>query len=235
MIAPSASACVCLPDSHRYAADQRLTRIAALLAMLLIGVASAGYVWSSGPAAARFSGVEKIVVFGDVHGAAGTLVELLTNLELIDGQRAWTAGATHLVSLEDIARQAREEVPRHPLRVFCKQAGAKYCYDVDWTQLVGKIQGEPEVFLSRPLDVFLRETILPRDTVERLFEAGFGRPPVLGARIRMFSINDGLNLMAEVRPGGVELRWRADEASVWNGQSFGEGEGGKVPPAAWRK
>jgi hypothetical protein len=79
-----------------------LTRIAALLATLLIGVASAGYVWSSDPADTRFSGVEKIVVFGDVHGAAGTLVELLTYLELIDPQQVWTGGTTHLVSLGDL-------------------------------------------------------------------------------------------------------------------------------------
>lgn len=54
------------------------------------------------PAQYRFEGVERIIAFGDVHGAHQSLVDLLRTLNVIDTQGRWSAGATHVVSLGDL-------------------------------------------------------------------------------------------------------------------------------------
>ena len=59
----------------------------------------------SQPAAAdeyRFTGVERVVAIGDVHGAYEGLVELLRGMELIDDELEWSGGEAHLVSLGDL-------------------------------------------------------------------------------------------------------------------------------------
>ncbi|MFV2089291.1 MAG: metallophosphoesterase [Pseudomonadales bacterium] len=52
--------------------------------------------------------IEKIVAFGDVHGAADALRSLLRSLDLIDSDDHWTGGATHLVSLGDLLDRGPE-------------------------------------------------------------------------------------------------------------------------------
>jgi hypothetical protein len=57
------------------------------------------------PAAAseyRFAGVERVVAFGDVHGAYEGLVQLLRGTGIIDAELNWSGGETHLVSLGDL-------------------------------------------------------------------------------------------------------------------------------------
>lgn len=58
------------------------------------------------PAAAesalRHDGVQRVVVFPDVHGAYDQLVSLLRETAVVDGSLRWKAGATHLVSLGDL-------------------------------------------------------------------------------------------------------------------------------------
>jgi hypothetical protein len=49
------------------------------------------------PAQDTFTGVQRIVAFGDIHGDYDTLVALLHTANLIDGRNAWSGGATHLV------------------------------------------------------------------------------------------------------------------------------------------
>jgi hypothetical protein len=49
------------------------------------------------PAQDTFTGVQRIVAFGDIHGDYERLVELLHTANLIDGKNAWSGGATHLV------------------------------------------------------------------------------------------------------------------------------------------
>ena len=44
-----------------------------------------------------FTGVQRIVAFGDIHGDYDRLVELLHAANLIDNQNAWSGGAAHLV------------------------------------------------------------------------------------------------------------------------------------------
>ena len=50
----------------------------------------------------RFEGVERVVAVGDVHGAYDELVAILGAAGLVDGQRRWTGGGAHLVSLGDL-------------------------------------------------------------------------------------------------------------------------------------
>ena len=50
----------------------------------------------------RFTGVERVVAFGDVHGAFDELVSVLRGTGLVDEQLHWSGGGTHLVSLGDL-------------------------------------------------------------------------------------------------------------------------------------
>jgi hypothetical protein len=50
----------------------------------------------------RFSGVERVVAIGDVHGAYPELVEVLQEADLISAEGAWVGGSSHLVMLGDI-------------------------------------------------------------------------------------------------------------------------------------
>jgi len=50
----------------------------------------------------RFTGVPRVVVFPDTHGAYEELVSLLRETAVVDESLRWRAGATHLVSLGDL-------------------------------------------------------------------------------------------------------------------------------------
>ncbi len=50
----------------------------------------------------RFSGVERVVAFADVHGAFRTLIELLVETGLVDRELSWQGGSAHAVSLGDL-------------------------------------------------------------------------------------------------------------------------------------
>lgn len=50
----------------------------------------------------RFSGVDRVVVVGDVHGAHDELVALLQGTGLVDAELRWSGGDAHLVSLGDL-------------------------------------------------------------------------------------------------------------------------------------
>jgi hypothetical protein len=49
-----------------------------------------------------FSGVEKIVAVGDLHGAYESFVEILQEMRIVDDDLHWIAGKTHLVQMGDI-------------------------------------------------------------------------------------------------------------------------------------
>ena len=50
----------------------------------------------------RFEGVDRIVVFADVHGAYDQLVALLRETAVVDDSLHWRGGKTHLVGLGDV-------------------------------------------------------------------------------------------------------------------------------------
>ena len=53
-------------------------------------------------AAVQWNGVDRVVIFADVHGAYTELLGLLHETGIVDGQDHWAAGHTHLVSLGDL-------------------------------------------------------------------------------------------------------------------------------------
>lgn len=50
----------------------------------------------------QWTQVERVVAFGDVHGAYTELTALLRETGVIDAQQRWVAGTTHVVSLGDL-------------------------------------------------------------------------------------------------------------------------------------
>lgn len=76
-------------------------------------------------AESRWSGVERVVAFGDVHGAYAELVSALQAAGVIDAETNWSGGATHLISLGDLLdRGAESRVVMDLLRKLEDQAAA---------------------------------------------------------------------------------------------------------------
>lgn len=57
---------------------------------------------AAAPAPCEFSGVQRVVAVGDVHGAYDQLVEILKVAGLIDAKLRWSGGKAHLVQIGDI-------------------------------------------------------------------------------------------------------------------------------------
>ena len=74
---------------------RRFLIAAAILLLPVLASASAGSPY-------RFEGVDRIVVFADVHGAFPQLVSILRETGVIDASLRWSGGRTHLVSLGDL-------------------------------------------------------------------------------------------------------------------------------------
>ena len=69
------------------------------LVLLLLWV---GLPYYSASAADVWTGIQRIVAIGDVHGDYQQFVALLRDTQLIDQRNRWTGGATHLVQLGDV-------------------------------------------------------------------------------------------------------------------------------------
>ena len=79
----------------------------ALLTACLLPFACA---WAQEPRSS-WSDVERVIAFGDVHGAAGELIGVLRAVSVIDEDLRWSAGTSHVVSLGDLldrGAQSRE-------------------------------------------------------------------------------------------------------------------------------
>ena len=63
----------------------------------------AGQAFAEDNSEARYSGVSRIVVFADVHGAYQDLTRLLRQTGIIDADGNWSGGNSYLVSLGDLA------------------------------------------------------------------------------------------------------------------------------------
>jgi Calcineurin-like phosphoesterase len=50
----------------------------------------------------QWTGIDRVIAFGDVHGAYNDLHELLRDAGVLDAQDHWAAGHTHVVSLGDL-------------------------------------------------------------------------------------------------------------------------------------
>lgn len=71
-------------------------------AVLLLGCASAPAPAQAQSRQAEWSGVERIVVFGDLHGDHDKFIDQLRTAQLIDANGNWSGGRTHLVQLGDV-------------------------------------------------------------------------------------------------------------------------------------
>ena len=63
------------------------------LAISLAAIASAAEVWT---------GVDRIVAVGDVHGDYEQFTQILKDAELVDDSVEWVAGGTHFVQTGDV-------------------------------------------------------------------------------------------------------------------------------------
>jgi hypothetical protein len=79
-------------------------RIRQLLAALtLFAAATAGPTMPAAAASGcQFTGVDRIVAVGDVHGAYDRFVEILRGARLLDDRQRWIGGRAHLVQLGDV-------------------------------------------------------------------------------------------------------------------------------------
>ncbi|MBI3178251.1 MAG: hypothetical protein HYZ27_01235 [Deltaproteobacteria bacterium] len=102
---------------------------------------------------------------------------------------------------------------------------------MDWAQLVSHLDGEPMVFLSRPMRVFLSPTGLAPEAEAVLLNEAFGRPAVADVQRQLYAVGGKGYLAVETHRGGVEVRWKLGPGA-WRGQVFGVGEGGAAPPSA---
>ncbi len=73
--------------------------MAAVLAMALGGPAWAAPV-------AEWDHVDRVVVFGDLHGDFGKFHDMLVQAGLVDGRDNWSGGRTHLVQIGDVPDRA---------------------------------------------------------------------------------------------------------------------------------
>ncbi|MEJ2603867.1 MAG: metallophosphoesterase [Gammaproteobacteria bacterium] len=71
-------------------------------AALLLASGARGQTAGGGQDAWQWSGIERVVVVPDVHGAYEHLVTLLRQTGVVDDALAWSGGRTHLVSLGDL-------------------------------------------------------------------------------------------------------------------------------------
>lgn len=69
---------------------------------LLIGCATAPAPAQAQSTQSEWSGVERIVVFGDLHGDYDKYMDMLRTAQLIDGRGNWSGGHTHFVQLGDV-------------------------------------------------------------------------------------------------------------------------------------
>lgn len=71
-------------------------RVLCLILVALLPIPSAG------AEADRWSNVERVIAFGDVHGAYDDLTQLLRTVGVIDAELHWAAGKAHVVSTGDL-------------------------------------------------------------------------------------------------------------------------------------
>lgn len=123
------------PHKHRpgYTCPGRRLLFAAAVALGVLAYTLASSAFAQAPQQLgpwRWSGVERIVVIPDIHGAYTELIELLQATNIVDNELHWIGGDAHLVSLGDLldrGAQSREvmdllvrlqrEAPEHGGRV----------------------------------------------------------------------------------------------------------------------
>ena len=78
------------------------TNTLTLLALLSVACLAGPAPTTEGSSRWEWDGVARVVAVGDVHGSPGNLILILKSSGLLDGNLAWTGGASHLVLNGDL-------------------------------------------------------------------------------------------------------------------------------------
>jgi len=87
----------------------RLRRVLIAAALVLATGAASPELRAAG-SACEFTGVDRVVAVGDVHGAYDRFVEILRTASLVDDKLRWTGARTHLVLLGDVVDRGPDSV-----------------------------------------------------------------------------------------------------------------------------
>ena len=139
----------------------------------------------------RWSGVERVVAVGDVHGAYPELVAVLQECGLIDENRIWIGGNAHLVMLGDLvdrgpdSRQVLTMIMR--LQVEAEQAGGRVHLVLgnhEVMNLVGDLRyTSPEEFEAFAAD---EDDKVRKQALKRTFQSSVARNGDLRKMRRVF-------------------------------------------------
>ena len=89
-------------SSMRLSSGESLPLPVLLLALILVLVLASASHLPTLQSKDEWSGVERIVAIGDIHGAYDEFVEILKETKLIDNKLQWIGGDTHLVQTGDV-------------------------------------------------------------------------------------------------------------------------------------
>lgn len=81
---------------------RKSSRAVSAIVVVLLGVGSALLTLRAANSSCEFTGVDRIVAIGDVHGAHQRFVEILRASGVLDERLRWAGGRTHLVQLGDV-------------------------------------------------------------------------------------------------------------------------------------
>jgi len=82
---------------------------------------------ASGPAAAQdtFTGIDRIIAIGDIHGDYDAFTTILRSADLIDKKGKWIAGKTHLVQMGDMLDRGPDSRKVMDLLISLEKQAAK--------------------------------------------------------------------------------------------------------------
>jgi hypothetical protein len=89
-------------DSKRYALPRGLLKKARVGFILISFILAPLVRLFSAGIQCEWTGVEKIIAIGDLHGDYQNFVKILLGTQIVDGNLHWIAGKTHLVQMGDI-------------------------------------------------------------------------------------------------------------------------------------
>lgn len=81
---------------------RRLNRFARVMAAVVLAVAVFGARALPAASTCEFSGIERVIAVGDVHGAYDRFFEILRVAGVVDAEARWIGGVAHLVQLGDV-------------------------------------------------------------------------------------------------------------------------------------
>lgn len=178
--------------------------------LLAAGLAQAGTAPGAEPGEFRFDGVERVVAVGDVHGEHDALARMLRRAGVVDGNLAWSGGATHLVVAGDMVDRGPDS--RGVLDLVMRLEAEAEADGGRVHALLGNheamwLAGDFEYASSGDFDAFAAdETAEMRDAARERFEALRSAGQVQGEFDKLFPPGS-LALRRALKPDGTYGRW----------------------------